>query len=251
MTIDRTSLVALLAVAGVVAFAIWAPRAGDRDDLGPQIERKRRSVVLITIDTTRADHIQPYSDEYVSTPTLQRLADQGMLMEAAYAVAPLTLPAHTSIHTGLYPLQTAVRNNGIHFVAPELSTLAERFAAQGYRTGAFVSASVLERRYGLDQGFDVYDDDLSKSRMRRPRMVPDRPGEFTVQSASEWLDTVAEDERFWCTSTIRTPPTTHRSRTATNTRRTPTRARSRTWMHRSVSCWPIRASTLRRVWSYR
>jgi arylsulfatase A-like enzyme/Flp pilus assembly protein TadD len=160
-------------------------------------ERKPRSMVLITVDTTRADYLEPYGSELVKTPVLQRLADRGTLMEQAYAVAPLTLPSHTSIHTGLYPLQTAVRNNGTHSVPADLSTLAERFTAAGYRSGAFVSAAVLERRYGLDQGFEIYDDDLSKSRFRLPRMVADRPAEFTVDAAVEWLGNLSDDEDFF------------------------------------------------------
>lgn len=159
--------------------------------------RHPRSVVLITVDTTRADYLEPYGSELVKTPVLQRLADQGTLMEQAYAVAPLTLPSHTSIHTGLYPLQTAVRNNGTHSVPANLLTLAERFTSAGYRSGAFVSAAVLERRYGLDQGFEIYDDDLSKSRLRLPRMVADRPAEYTVDAAVEWLDRLADDEKFF------------------------------------------------------
>ena len=76
-------------------------------------------------------------------------------MERVYAVAPLTLPAHTSILTGMYPPQHGVRNNGMHYVPPEVETLPERLREHGFATAAFVSASVLERRYGLDQGFGV------------------------------------------------------------------------------------------------
>ncbi len=161
------------------------------------IEQKQRSIVLITLDTTRPDYLQPYGSKIVSTPVLESLAEEGILMETAYSVAPLTLPAHTSIHTGLFPPQTGVRNNGTHFVKPELTTLAEIFLQNNYRTGAFVSASVLERRYGLDQGFEIYDDDLSTSRLRTPRMVPDRPAEFTIAAATKWLDTINDDEPFF------------------------------------------------------
>lgn len=165
--------------------------------LGKFIDRKPRSIVLITTDTTRADSLQPYGAQNVRTPNLQRLADEGVLMEQAFAVAPLTLPAHTTILTGLYPPQTGVRNNGTHFVNAKLHTMAERLTENGYRSGAFVSAAVLERRYGLDQGFEIYDDDMSKSRIRSPRMVPDRPAEFTVAAAREWLDTIDDDQPFF------------------------------------------------------
>src|SRR5262245_27756400 len=83
------------------------------------VPRRPRSVVLVTVDTTRADHLQPYGAKDVRTPTLERLAREGALFEHAYAVAPITLPAHTSLLTGLYPPQHGVRNNGMHYVPPE------------------------------------------------------------------------------------------------------------------------------------
>jgi arylsulfatase A-like enzyme/cytochrome c-type biogenesis protein CcmH/NrfG len=161
------------------------------------IDRSKRSVLLITVDTTRADRLSPYGYQDIATPALQRLANEGIVFEHASAVAPITLPAHTSILTGLYPPQHQVRNNGTHYVPDEVETLAERLQLEGYRTGAFVSASVLEKRYNLNQGFEVYDDDLSGSVARFPRVVPDRPGNLTVDSVSEWLDTLAEEDRYF------------------------------------------------------
>jgi arylsulfatase A-like enzyme/Tfp pilus assembly protein PilF len=158
---------------------------------------KPRSVLLVTIDTTRADHLGAYGRDDVSTPALDRLAEQGIVFDNAMAVAPITLPSHTSILSGLYPPQHGVRNNGTHYVPEETITLAERYRDQGYRTSAFVSAAVLEKRYGLDQGFEVYDDDLSTSRARFPRVVPDRPASATVDSVFEWLDTIDQDEKFF------------------------------------------------------
>jgi len=160
-------------------------------------ERSRRPVVLITMDTTRPDHLQPYGCKNVETPVLESLAEKGIVFEHAVAVAPLTLPAHTSIHTGLLPPHTGVRNNGTHYVEPSLTTLAERFKDHGFKTAAFVSAAVLARRYGLSQGFDVYDDDLSTSAIRAPGVVPDRPGGETVKAARKWLDTIEDGENFF------------------------------------------------------
>ncbi|MBW2383510.1 MAG: tetratricopeptide repeat protein [Deltaproteobacteria bacterium] len=156
-----------------------------------------RSILLITVDTTRADHLEPYGATDVETPTLAQLAAEGVTFEKASAVAPVTLVAHTSIMTGRYPSEHGVHNNGIHYVPPGVDTLAERLRREGYRTAAFVSAAVLERRYGLDQGFELYDDDLSQGRGRAPRMVPDRPAEVTVASAKAWLDTLGSGERFF------------------------------------------------------
>ena len=164
---------------------------------GGVVPPKPRPVVLITVDTTRADHLQPYGASDVATPNLAALARRGLTFEYAYSVAPITLVAHTSILTGLYPPQHGVRNNGTHYAGDELLTLAEILRDSGWRTGAFVSASVLEKRYGLPQGFEVYDDDLSAGRERHPRVVPDRPAEATVAAAGAWLDTLEAGERFF------------------------------------------------------
>ncbi len=197
MTLRRIFALALILAAAGILLSLWLNR---RQDAGGhssrEIPRAPHSVVLVTVDTTRADHLQPYGAEDVETPVLQSLADEGVLFERAFAVAPITLPAHTSIHTGLYPPRHGVRNNGTHCVPPEVTTLAERLNAAGYETAAFVSAAVLERRYGLDQGFGLYDDDLSAGRDRHPRMVPDRPAEVTVEAARGWLDQAGDGPFF-------------------------------------------------------
>ncbi|MEM1181780.1 MAG: sulfatase-like hydrolase/transferase, partial [Acidobacteriota bacterium] len=171
-----------------VALVVDRPRDG--------VDRAERSVLLMTLDTTRADRLGPYGGE-VPVPALSEIARTGVLYEQAYAVAPITMVAHTSLFTGLWPPQTGVRNNGIHAAGEDLVTLAERLRDEGYRTGAFVSAAVLEKRYGLDQGFDTYDDDLSSGLRRVPRMVPDRPAGATVDAALAWLEELADDERFF------------------------------------------------------
>jgi len=161
------------------------------------IVRHHRPVLLISIDTTRADHLTPYGATDIETPTFDALARDGIVMEQAFAVAPITLVAHTSILSGLYPPMHGVRTNGLHHVADRITTLPEILKEKGYRTAAFVSAAVLERRYGLDQGFEVYDDDLSTGKERRPRMVPDRPAEATVDAVFHWLENVKDTERFF------------------------------------------------------
>lgn len=175
----------LILTAGFPAFA--QPAANDA----------RPSLLIVTVDTTRWDRLQPYGATNVATPALAALAAEGAVFEQAYAVAPITLPAHASILSGLYPPQTGVRNNGTHYVSAETITLAERLRPLGFRTAAFVSAAVLERRYGLDQGFEVYDDDLSTGRERHARIVPDRPAEATIASAGAWLDTLDAKESLF------------------------------------------------------
>src|SRR6185295_3737206 len=116
-------------------------------------------VLFITLDTTRADHIGAYCDRNARTPRLDRLASEGVLGERAIASAPITLPAHVSLFTGRYPFVHGVRNNG-NFSLKDGSTLATWLHDRGYRTAAFVSAFVLDRRFGLAAGFDHYDDQL-------------------------------------------------------------------------------------------
>jgi arylsulfatase A-like enzyme/tetratricopeptide (TPR) repeat protein len=187
-------------LAGGLGLAAWYlfHRPGDGgSEVGRLAPPERRPVVLITLDTTRADHLEPYGSERVSTPVLQEFSERAMLFERAYAVTPITLPSHTTILTGQVPPKTGVRNNGTHYVPENVETLATVLQSEGYRTGAFISASVLDSRYGLDRGFDVYDDDLSAGLTRHERMVPDRPAGATVGAAAAWLDTIEPGEDFF------------------------------------------------------
>ncbi len=113
------------------------------------------NVLLITIDTLRADRLGCYGGSRVLTPNLDRLAAEGTLFGNAYAAMPITLPSHTSIMTGLYPRHHGVLSHA-YKLAPEYLTAAEFFRDQGYGTVAFVSSHVLDSDYGIDQGFDFY-----------------------------------------------------------------------------------------------
>jgi arylsulfatase A-like enzyme/Flp pilus assembly protein TadD len=147
-----------------------------------------RSFLLVTFDTTRADRIGAYGDADARTPTLDELARRGAMFTRAYAVAPVTLPAHASMLTGFYPPAHGVRDNGLHALPGDAVTLAETLRSRGYRTAAFVSAAVLQRRFGLAQGFETYDDDLRGGRPKEPRMVAERGADVTVAVALRWLD---------------------------------------------------------------
>jgi choline-sulfatase len=136
------------------------------------------NILLITLDTTRADHLGAYGDREARTPNLDRLASQGVVFEHAVAAAPITLPAHASLFTGVYPFRHGVRNNGNFTLDDRIPTLATALRAGGYRTAAFVSAFVLDRRYGLARGFEEYDD----------RVRLERRGDRTVAAATEWLN---------------------------------------------------------------
>ncbi len=154
-------------------------------------------MVLITVDTTRPDRLEPYGATQVATPALQNLANRGIVFENAWAVAPITLVSHASILSGMYPFEHGVRNNGTQYVSDSIITLAERFKEQDYQTGAFVSAAVLDRRYGLAQGFDTYDDDLSDRRNLSPRMVADRTATSVVKATTDWLDELPAEQQFF------------------------------------------------------
>ena len=152
------------------------------------------SVVMVTLDTTRADRLGCYGSSAGLTPFLDSLAARGIVFEQAQTVAPVTLPAHASMMTGLTPIKHGARNNGMFVVSDEVETLAEVFAEKGYATGAFVSAQVLVRQYGLAQGFEVFDDDLSKGRKVARGLVPSRRGNLTLEAALAWLATVPADK---------------------------------------------------------
>jgi arylsulfatase A-like enzyme/Tfp pilus assembly protein PilF len=155
----------------------------------PSGPARRPNILLITLDTTRADHLGAYGDASARTPTFDHLASEGVLFERAVSVAPITLPAHVSLLTGRYPFAHGVRNNGNFRVADDVSTLATALHDRGYRTAAFVSAFVLDRRSGLSRGFDEYDDRLAAGGAGTPDDEVERRGDRTGQLAEEWVAT--------------------------------------------------------------
>ena len=142
--------------------AIIAPTFGCRESSRSSSRAIADSlnVLIITLDTTRADRLGCYGYARARTPNLDKLAREGVQFTHAYSPVPLTLPAHCSIFTGAYPPSHLVRNNGTYFLLPEAETLAEILKSKGYATAAFVASFILDSRFGLDQGFAVYDDDL-------------------------------------------------------------------------------------------
>lgn len=147
------------------------------------------NVVIVTLDTTRADHLGPYGYRGVRTPVLDELARRGTLFEECASVAPLTLPSHCTIFTGVYPTFHGVRVNGNTALSDEQTTLAEVMTGRGYACGAFIGAFVLDGRWGLKQGFEYYDDqfDLKKYKHLDLGMVQ-RPGDKVMDAALSWLE---------------------------------------------------------------
>jgi arylsulfatase A-like enzyme/Tfp pilus assembly protein PilF len=152
------------------------------------VPRDRLNLVVVTLDTTRADRIGAYGARDVETPVVDGLAREGVLFEQAVSVAPLTLPAHSSMFTGKFPPEHGVRDNGGFFLGPEQVTLAEVLKGRGYRTGAFVGAYVLDSKWGINQGFDTYFDDFDLSRTRAVSLSGiQRPGNEVVDKALPWI----------------------------------------------------------------
>ena len=147
------------------------------------------NVVLITLDTTRADHIACYGYADVKTPHLDSLAYRGVLFEQAATTSPLTLPAHCSILTGMYPTYHGVRINGNTALNEEQTTVAEVLAARGYHCGAFIGAFVLDGRWGLKQGFQEYDDQFDLKKYKHLDLgAVQRPGNEVMDAALDWLE---------------------------------------------------------------
>ncbi len=158
--------------------------------------RPPRSLLLVTIDTLRADHLGCYGYKLASTPALDALAAGGVRFTEASSTAPLTFPSHTSIMTGTIPPFHGARDNGSHRALPELVTMAEIFQGAGFQTGAFTAAFVLDSIYGLDQGFDVYSD--------TPQLEEKPTAEFEERSARDvnsdavaWLETLDPSKPYF------------------------------------------------------
>ncbi|MFT7484521.1 MAG: choline-sulfatase [Candidatus Paceibacteria bacterium] len=155
-----------------------------------------RSALLVTIDTLRADRLGCYGYGGARTPNMDDLAASGVRFEQASAAAPLTFPSHTSIMTGTIPAFHGARDNASHRALPELVTLAEVLQAEGYQTGAFTAAFVLDAIYGLDQGFDVYGD-TPQRQQRTAGEFEERPAWQVNEEACAWLDEIEEDKPFF------------------------------------------------------
>lgn len=146
-----------------------------------------RSLLLVTLDTTRADRLGCYGAAGAQTPNLDALASRGLLFTDAVSPVPMTLPAHASLLTGFDPPGHGVRANGEYVLSPDALTLTEILQDAGYRTAAFVSSFVLDSRFGLDQGFDTYDARLETTRQAAFAPQTERSAGAVTRAAIEWL----------------------------------------------------------------
>lgn len=200
-TVNRTRhparpvlLAAILAVAAAATFLILRrePAAASPQAGFQRLLRKsgidKPNIVLITLDTTRADHLPIYGYDQVKTPRLRQLAQRGLVFEQCVTATPFTLPAHCTIMTGLYPTYHGVRINGDTALSAQHDTMAEALSRRGYDCGAFIGAFVLDGRWGLKQGFAHYDDDFDLNRYKQLDLgMVQRPASEVVDAAIAWL----------------------------------------------------------------
>jgi arylsulfatase A-like enzyme/Tfp pilus assembly protein PilF len=171
-------LACLILSLGLFTFSLYG------EDRGRQA---RLNLLLITIDTLRADRLSCYSSKHLKTPNIDSLAHKSIVFSKAFAQTSTTLPSHTNILLGTTPLCHGVHDNTNFVVRDELLTLAEHLKHSGYQTGAFIGAFPLDSRFGLCQGFDIYDDDYD---MREAQKVEtgERVAQVVVDRALEWLN---------------------------------------------------------------
>src|SRR5262245_14815313 len=183
---DTRRWVALGALGAAALTAGWFVIARGR---APQADLRSipgQNVLLVTIDTLRADALGAYGGP-ASTPALDRLARDGVRFDFAHAHAVLTLPSHASILTGRYPFQHGIRDNGGYRLPSGARTLATLLKHAGYATAAFVAAFPVHSRFGLNEGFDIYDDHFGETRAPAEFVMPERPASAVVPLARDWI----------------------------------------------------------------
>jgi arylsulfatase A-like enzyme/Tfp pilus assembly protein PilF len=182
-------LVLVLAIAGAAVWFLRPPGA-----TRPPI----RNVVIISIDTCRADYLGCYNPDRPLTPNIDKVAREGILFENVISPVPLTLPAHSSMMTGTIPPTHGVQANGTFRLSPANLTLAEILSANGFATGAVVSTFVLDSQFGLDQGFDTYHDEFETTgnKSSDAALHAERGGGETTRIAVDWLDR-NKDSKFF------------------------------------------------------
>ena len=187
--------VAIVAVAGAGIWWFVRARFGGQDL--PAGALRSYNVLLVTIDTLRADRVGAYGHAPGLTPTLDGLAAEGLRFESVHAHAPLTLPSHASIMTGRIPPRHGVRDNGTYRLDPAQPTLAAALKSAGYQTAAFIGAFVLDGRFGLGHGFDVYDDQYGERPASGRMEVIERPAEQVASRAGAWIRTATGPWFAW------------------------------------------------------
>jgi arylsulfatase A-like enzyme/Flp pilus assembly protein TadD len=183
-------------IAAVPAFAIVAHRFLPFEREIPPGRLAGANLLFVTIDTLRADHLGVYGSRAGLTPRLDRLASEGIVFEEALSHVPLTLPSHASIFTAKYPTSHGVHDNGTFRLDGKQKTLASILKGRGYQTSAFVGAFVLDARFGVDQGFDQYDDYYGEKRAFESFVELERRADDVLTPAERWLEETNEGPWF-------------------------------------------------------
>jgi arylsulfatase A-like enzyme/Flp pilus assembly protein TadD len=179
----RTRIILIFSLFFLEGFLLFVPDAGCRSSRGEE----GLNVLLITIDTLRADRVSGMSGKHLPTPNMDRLAERGVVFMRAFAHNPTTLPSHANILLGLLPLSHGVRENANFIVRQEFLTLAEHLKNQGYVTAAFIGGFPLASRFGLAQGFDIYDENYETGKFIK-FSAGERKAEAVIDPALKWLD---------------------------------------------------------------
>jgi arylsulfatase A-like enzyme/Tfp pilus assembly protein PilF len=171
-----------------------APSSEWRGEIAPD----DLNIILVTIDTLRSDRVSSYGSNLVETPNIDGFASEGVLFSNAASTVPFTLPAHSSILTGLYPPGHGVRENVGYTLDPSIPTLAEVLSGGGWTTAGFVSAFVLDSRWGIGRGFDHYFDDFNLADFETANLGSvQRSGDVTIAEAVQWLDGRSQADPFF------------------------------------------------------
>ncbi|MCI0444757.1 sulfatase-like hydrolase/transferase, partial [bacterium] len=183
----RTKIILLLLLLIIFMIAmvfLWKSQKETSPGFG---DFQNYNLLLVTIDTLRADHLPVYGYSKIHTPNLDRLANESFVFDDVVAQVPMTLPSHTSILTGLLPPAHGVHDNAGFTLDPKVNTLAEILKSKNYKTAAFISAFVLDSQFGLDQGFDLYADNFGLAEAKLDNSHVFRRAEETELEVDTWL----------------------------------------------------------------
>lgn len=170
-----------IVLAAFIAGLLWS--------VAPAAEKAGPNVVVITIDTLRADHLACYGYKRIKTPNIDQLAKSGVRFSNAFTAVPITLPSHTALMTGQYPMATGVHDFSGNKLPPGSMTLARVLQSHGYSTAAFIASAALDSRFGLNQGFDTYYDHFNLGHSREIHLDEiERRGDKVVDLALKWLE---------------------------------------------------------------
>ena len=176
MALSRCFIVLL-----VVGFLVWMPAASAASNSGP-------NVIVVTVDTLRADHLGCYGYKKIRTPNIDALAADGARFERAYTAVPVTLPSHTVMFTGTYPMLNGMHDFAANKLGSTQPTLASVLKENGYATAAVIGSAVLDSRFGLNRGFDFYYDHFDFNRLQESNLEEmERPGNLVADVTLDWL----------------------------------------------------------------